>query len=173
MREKQYLCIVPSNPSNYVVKLRELCRQTPRIMSSNYSQYRNKKNRAKNNETFLQQIRTSNDGWCLLQHLLSLSQNPKKSLRSDGTEHLCQETTSQRCQRHLRWLLLRFISHPQIFRFRKNTKRTKKTKTDIFEDFGVRKSSNLVNALLKCSNFALWKGKPYLASPHWGGTQKA
>ena len=28
---------------NYAVKLLELCRQTPRIMPSNYSQYRNKK----------------------------------------------------------------------------------------------------------------------------------
>ena len=34
-------------PLHYVVKLLELCRQTPRKVSSNYSQYRNKKNRAK------------------------------------------------------------------------------------------------------------------------------
>ena len=31
MREKPYLCIMSSNSSNYVVKLRELCRQTIRI----------------------------------------------------------------------------------------------------------------------------------------------
>ena len=59
-------CARKAVPLHYVVKLLELCRQTPRKVSSNYSQYRNKKNRAKNNETFLQQIRTSNDGWCLL-----------------------------------------------------------------------------------------------------------
>ena len=35
-------------PLHYVVKLRELCCQTSRIMSSNYSQYRNKKIEQKN-----------------------------------------------------------------------------------------------------------------------------
>ena len=132
-----------SNACINFVECRHYRRQS--IMSSNYSQNRNKKNRAKNNETFLQQIRASNDGWCILQHFLSLPENPKKSLWSDGAEHLCQEVTSQRCQRHLWWLLLRFIKvFREIFKISRN-----------YFSFPMRKSSNLVNALLKCSNFAL------------------
>ena len=71
-RERQYLCIVSSNSSNYAVKLRELCRQTSTkvmlalILSSagiiDESQLcrqtiRNTETRKiepKNNETFLQ-----------------------------------------------------------------------------------------------------------------------